>query len=332
MYHAGTPSRVKDHIVENMANEDGHLRLLISTIAFGMGVNCKRVRRIIHFGPSKSVEMYVQECGRAGRDGLPSTCILLYNGLLSTHSEKDMKEYLSSSECRRKWLMSHFGFSNELQSGDHAHSCCDICATDCECGSEECPDLWSPRRDSDMHPEICIAHSDRESDSVTRTRTVSSKDKRLLERKLLELHMNLSKQVQVQTMVSCPNVLLEFNSFHIKQIVRNCHVLFSLRDVMDVVEIWRKQHAIAVMHVFAEVFGDIDTSKLPVDISGAEQCQDESIRPDWAQVRDDSSLLFMLDTQDLEGISFLSNASKDFDDSRNLSSFVENADDMSGSS
>ena len=49
-------------------------------------------------------------------------------------------------------------------------------------------------------------------------------------------------------------------------------------------------------------------------------------------MRDDSSLLFMLDTQDLEGISFLSNASKDFDDSRNLSSFVENADDMSGSS
>ena len=165
-----------------------------------------------------------------------------------------------------------------------------------ECGSEECPDLWSPRRDSDMPPKICIAHSDRESDSVTRTRTVSRKDKRLLERKLLELHINLSKQVQVQTMVSCPNVLLEFNSFHIKQIVRNCHVLFRLRDVMDVVEIWRKQQAIAVMHVFAEAFGDIDTSKLPIDISGAEQCQDESIRPDWAQVRDDTPLLFMLDT------------------------------------
>ena len=37
---------------------------LICSVAFGMGVNCKKVRRVIHFGPSKSVELYVQECGR----------------------------------------------------------------------------------------------------------------------------------------------------------------------------------------------------------------------------------------------------------------------------
>ena len=87
MYHAGTPETVKDHILQNMAKNDGHLRVLISTIAFGMGVNCRHVRRIVHFGPSKSIEMYVQECGRAGRDNLPSTCILLYNGLLSANCD-----------------------------------------------------------------------------------------------------------------------------------------------------------------------------------------------------------------------------------------------------
>ena len=163
MYHAGTASQVKEHIVDNMGSDAGHLQVLISTIAFGMGVNCKKVGRIIHFSPSKSMEMYFQECGCAGRDELPSTCVLLRNGLLSAHCDKDMKHYVSTSECRRKVLVNHFAFEhdspNHAQSSVHQHTCCDICAEMCKCGSGTCPDLWTSHKDTDNIPELAYGRS-----------------------------------------------------------------------------------------------------------------------------------------------------------------------------
>lgn len=69
MFNAGTPKAVKKHILCNMSQPNGHIRIVACTVAFGMGVDCKEVHRVIHFGPSKNLECYVQECGRAGRDG-----------------------------------------------------------------------------------------------------------------------------------------------------------------------------------------------------------------------------------------------------------------------
>lgn len=91
MFHAGSPQSVKDHVISNMTATKSHLCVLIATTAFGMRVNCKEVRRVIHFGPSKKLEHYVQESGRAGSDGKSSTCTILYNGLLGAYCEKDMK-------------------------------------------------------------------------------------------------------------------------------------------------------------------------------------------------------------------------------------------------
>ena len=69
MMHSQTASNVKDHVLHQFSQRGGHLRVLVATIAFGMGVNCQGVRRVIHFGPSKTIEAYIQESGRCGRDG-----------------------------------------------------------------------------------------------------------------------------------------------------------------------------------------------------------------------------------------------------------------------
>lgn len=69
MFHAGSPDSAKSITLKDVSRFDGHIRILICTIAFGMDINCKGVHQVIHFGPSINTESYIQECGRAGRDG-----------------------------------------------------------------------------------------------------------------------------------------------------------------------------------------------------------------------------------------------------------------------
>ena len=76
-YHAGLKVEEKKKVEH--AFTSGKLRLIVSTIAFGMGVDCPNVRLVLHIGPSNSIEAYVQETGRAGRNKQPAKCILIYN-------------------------------------------------------------------------------------------------------------------------------------------------------------------------------------------------------------------------------------------------------------
>ena len=132
MLHSCTPELNKANILKSFSDECGTIRILIETIAFGMGVDCKGVKRVIHLWPSKNMESYAQETGRAGRDGSQSMALLLYDGMLLTHVEKDIKLYIKSDQCRRVTLLKHF--QANLSSVLPKHLCCDICASKCGCG------------------------------------------------------------------------------------------------------------------------------------------------------------------------------------------------------
>ena len=132
MYHAGTSDSVKNHILSDITSADGHICILICTIAFGMDTT-----RIIHFGGSKCIESYLQECGRAGRKGQLSTCILYYNGMLMKYSADDMKNYAASKICRRKEISSVFP-NSKTDFTISGCKCCDICAITCQCKDRNC--------------------------------------------------------------------------------------------------------------------------------------------------------------------------------------------------
>ena len=128
LFTACTHPPVKESILNSFSNVQGSLRIVVATIAFGMGLDCPNVRRVIHWGASTDIEAYMQETGRAGRDGLPAEAILyVVTDPSNRFLDESMKGYCKNKEeCRRKLLLRDFDGSSELKV---TSSCCDICET-----------------------------------------------------------------------------------------------------------------------------------------------------------------------------------------------------------
>lgn len=141
MYHTNTQNEVQEMIIEDFAKPDGQIRILIATIAFGMGVDVKGCNSTIIVGRPTDLEDYVQLSGRIGRDGKSSTAILLrYPGdAVGRKMMPGMIKFGKGDICRRQAILESFGGSVSVNNRDGAkHLCCDICANQCACADHQC--------------------------------------------------------------------------------------------------------------------------------------------------------------------------------------------------
>ena len=104
MYTSCTEEGVKAQILKSFTSPLAPLRVVIATIAFGMGIDCPDIRQIVHLGPSDDLESYLQAIGRAGRDGKPAAAVLIARKP-RYHIDQRMLEYMNKqTACCRSVL------------------------------------------------------------------------------------------------------------------------------------------------------------------------------------------------------------------------------------
>ena len=243
-FHAQYPVKEKERIVEGLTLGTSKLRIIFATVAFGIGLDLKNIRQIIHIGVPCSMEEYFQEAGRAGRDGLPSKAHVFFNSYDISKARKNlstvMREYVKDDKCKREMIMGYFGFAPPPPR-EEVHECCDYHAKLCKC--EDC--LLSDMA-SLMDPPF--------KETPTQACCEGNPSPNLTAKKKSELHeelvnFRLSQPGHGRTTVGSTSLSSGVTIKLIGEIVDKAHTFSSAADIEESLPIFSHHHAISIWNI-----------------------------------------------------------------------------------
>lgn len=136
-YHAPQTTAMKEQILRELSSSTSKVKVVFATVAMGMGVDIPFIRHVIHVGPPRTVREYLQETGRAGRDGKQSTATLYYNNRDIAKNREGMSEDIRNfcwleGTCLRKFLLNSLD-AKYPDTKCIGHLCCSYCESVCDC-------------------------------------------------------------------------------------------------------------------------------------------------------------------------------------------------------
>ena len=241
-YHAQYPKHQQERIMDELVNNKCKHRVFFVTVAFGIGIDCPNIRRVVHLGVPYTMEEYFQEAGRAGRDGFPAEAIMYFNAYDTSKAKRGLQDtmikFAKSTECKRDIILEYFGY-DAPQRKDGGHNCCDHHRNICQC--ELCKDVTKQK-----DVTACNVDSKLPSCSIA----ISKQQRDLVRQKLL------SHRALLGTSRSCVGSISLSTGFSLELVdmaVNNMEYLNSVDTILSSLPVFSEDNARVIFHTVQSV-------------------------------------------------------------------------------